>query len=162
MTSAKKIAFAFLLLIPAAMLTAYVFGVRAYIIRSDSMSPKYPKGSLTFLDSRVTAEDIRKDDVIGIKDGNLAVFHRVAEIRTDAETGDRTAVLFGDAEGRAHSSDMALNNSTLLGRELLTIPVIGSVAGALSGKFLPVLLIGAILAVVAAIPWEQAGKKKKS
>ena len=161
MKKAKKAAAVFLFLILSAFLAAYVFGVRAYIIRSDSMAPKYPKGSLAFLDSRVPADDIRVDDVIGIRDGNLAVFHRVAEIREGGEAGDRTAILYGDAKGKAHSSELPLSNSTLLGRELFTLPGIGSAAALLSGKGLYVLLIGAVLLAAAAFPWEKLSPRSK-
>lgn len=159
MKTVSKIIAVIATVIVIAVIVGYIAGIRPYVISSDSMAPKYPKGSLTLINSRIRAEDIAIDDVIGIRVGNSLVFHRVGEI--DREAG--TALLYGDYQGKDVGTVVELNNSVLLGKEIMTVPGIGNVVGVLIGHGGVIAGVGAAVIALCLIPWERnVGKRKET
>lgn len=88
-----------------------IFGVEPLIVKSGSMEPEIPTGSLAYVDRRYPAEKIRENDVIAYRAGNgTQVLHRVIEkqeeqkaflTKGDAnDTMDVGVVSYGDYAGK--------------------------------------------------------------
>lgn len=130
---------------------AYVIGIRAYVITSDSMAPKYSTNSLTLLNSRARAEEIQVDDVVGVRVGTSLVFHRVGKIDDE----EHTALLYGDWDGIEKGQEVKLDNSVLLGKEILTIPYVGGWIEPLRGNAGATWVVAGVIIVLLLFPWEK-------
>ena len=151
----RRIISVLLALLTAAIIVSFVLGIRPYVLQSDSMSPDYPENSLVFLNSGIRVNDLNPGDVIGVMVDHCLIFHRLDSIRTDPETGEKAGFLYGDAQGKEAGREVSLSNSTLIGREVLTVPGIGAFVSLLldHGTFVWIALL--ILLFASFIPWEK-------
>lgn len=117
-----------LVVIMAALLVGgRLFGLKTYTVISPSMTPKYPVGSLVYVNP-VDPADIGEDDVItfylsGVdgKSGTVAT-HRVVRVDRD----NRCFYTKGDANDDEDNAPVTYDR--LIGRVELCIPVMGYVA----------------------------------
>ena len=144
------------------ILGGFLAGIRPYILISDSMSPNRPAGSLALLDSRVRPEDLKTDDVIGIRVEGSLVFHRMGEIPEEKNnSSEYTVFLYGDSAGKENGTEVTVNAGNLLGREIITIPVLGSVAGVLAGRSALIWLFALLLLIGSFLPWRRLAARAK-
>lgn len=98
----------------------FVNGIFLYITISGSMEPKIQTGSLCFVDTRVSYDEIKTGDIIAFENfaGNM-VTHRVVSV---AEAGLETK---GDANNVSDGVSVTENN--FHGKTLFSIPYAGYV-----------------------------------
>lgn len=82
-------------------------------------------------------------------------------IRTDPESKKITALLYGDLQGSEYGHQVELNNSVLLGREVLTVPGVGAVAGLFVGRGW-IVIVMMVFIIAALIPWERLIRRRKT
>lgn len=132
-----------------------LFGVETYWVSSGSMEPKYPVGSLVYVEHK-EPEEIKINDVISfhIDNGGIAT-HRVKHI--DSEK--RKFTTKGDNN---NSEDAPIEFESLIGKVIFSVPLLGYVASFVSksyGKWTLVAII-ALLLLSSFLP-ELFSKKKK-
>lgn len=121
-----------------------LFGYDAYSVVSGSMEPAIPTGSLVYV-QEAAPEDMEKDDVIafyGAKDSNAIITHRVVENK----------VVMGEfiTKGDANKTeDMnPVPSSNFIGKVVYSIPVLGSIAEALTSTMGKIIAGGVIAAAL--------------
>lgn len=126
------------------VLASLIFGVKALVFQSGSMSPTIETGALALAHS-VPAADIRLGDVIGVEDaGGTRITHRVVGI--DFSSGDAREVrLRGDANQQADLEPYAI---TAADRVFFHVNGLGYVLVWLSNPFVAAAgVLGAALAL---------------
>lgn len=116
-------------------------GFRPFILTSTSMEPLYPKGSLVWADTNVKLEDVAIGDVLVYRapSGNLVLHRLVGE-----------GLMQGDANQTAQ--EVALSSVNYVGREAVTIPVLGELVDAVRKERWIVLTVSGALILLACIP----------
>ncbi|WP_084345413.1 signal peptidase I [Rhodococcus sp. 1163] len=131
-----------------AVLASLIFGVKALVFQSGSMSPTIETGALGFAHS-VPAADIRLGDVISVDgEGGTRITHRVVGI--DASSGDAAEVrLRGDANQQADLVPYAITSAD---RVFFHVNGLGYVLVWLSNPFVAAAgVLGAALALSTAV-----------
>lgn len=96
-------------------------GIKPYITMSGSMEPTIQTGSICFINTNESFDNIDVNDVIAFKTGNnMLVTHRVLDITKD---GFQTK---GDNNDVPDVS--AVNCNAFMGKTLLSIPYVGYIA----------------------------------
>lgn len=106
-------------LIVAAVILMLLFGIRPYIVLSDSMQPTFGAGSFCFVNQNVAYEDIKQGDIIAFRVGKSLATHRVVDI---SEKGMETK---GDAN--KFSDGISTNQQNYIGKNIISIPYLGYV-----------------------------------
>ncbi len=137
-------------LLAVGVLVAPVTGHRAVVLRSDSMAPTIPIGSLAIIES-VEPAAVRPGDVVTVvlESGSLLT-HRVLR-QTDLD-GDPALVLRGDADPTADIDVASLDR--LVGRVTMVIPTLGYVVWWLTqpgGSAASAAFIGLVLVAFGAL-----------
>ncbi len=60
----RKVLLILLVLIAVSLGVSSLLGIRPFVLRSSSMEPEYPSGSLIFADTKVSLDSLNIDDVI--------------------------------------------------------------------------------------------------
>lgn len=96
------------------------FGYQMYGVLSGSMEPYFHVGSVVFVDTKATTEDVQDGDPITfyLEDGNI-VTHRIVEKDTD----NRQFITKGDANESEDISPVPFER--LIGKAAFSIPMIG-------------------------------------
>lgn len=120
-----------------------VFGITPLVVRSGSMSPAIPTGSLA-LAREVPAGQLHSGDIASVDDqAGTRITHRVVTV---SGSGDQVMLtLKGDANNAADPVPYVVRSAD---RVLVSIPAIGYVVAWLSGKtaiFLGGIVAGALL-----------------
>lgn len=137
-----RIAVALPVLAAAAILALMLFGVRPYAVRTGSMEPAIPVGSLCFVNQRAPIGEIRVGDVIAYRAGELTVTHRAVRIDESGITTKGDANNTEDTGGR-------VTEENFIGKILFWVPVAGKLllgTRTVQGKL---ILAGAILLLLA-------------
>lgn len=94
---------------------AILFGVRPFVIVSESMQPEVPKNSLVLLDTHARFEDVEEGENIAYIQGQIEVLHKVTEVKEQEIT---VRPLSGNGKS-------VVKRDAFLGKEILSIPGIG-------------------------------------
>lgn len=116
------------------LLVLFLFGIRPYAVRTGSMEPTIPKGSLSFVNSKAPFEEIKTGDIIAFKVGEMFVTHRAYSVR------DGVVITKGDANNNVDAAKVNADN--YIGETVFWLPYVGEVplfARTLGGK---IVLIG--------------------
>ena len=143
-----------------ALTAGHVLGWSALIVRSGSMEPAVPVGSLV-LARPVGGDEVRLADVIAVPreigSRQVLVLHRVVAL-TDRD-GRREARLRGDANPAPDPDPVVLDRP--VARSVLVVPVAGYVIAAIRTTLTPsrllVIVVGAL--ALAAI-WRRPGPRR--
>ena len=133
--------FILVLLLAAAVFLPMLFGARLYTVRTGSMEPAYPVGTMVFV-APVDAEKLEEGDVITFRlEGGAVVTHRVVEndrqnkqLRTKGDNNnieDAAPVGYSNVIGRVafgipEAGKIFLRLNTRGGRIALSIVVVGA------------------------------------
>ena len=140
----------------AAYFVLFAMGMRPYITRSGSMEPAIKTGSVCFVDTGVTFEEIEKGDIVAfVAAGGEAVTHRAVSVTKEAiETkGDANDV----------SDGFTTTKENLIGVTVFSVPYLGYAVGYLQQPAGKLMLGVVILAIIAfgVIDYIDDKKKKK-
>ena len=103
----------------ASLLILFLCGIRCYIVKTGSMEPAVPKGSVCFVNHRIPLEDIREGDIITFSAGEtMLVTHRAVRI------GDSGITTKGDANNTADAAKVTGDN--FIGKTVFVLPYIGN------------------------------------
>ncbi|MEG1858333.1 MAG: signal peptidase I [Pseudoflavonifractor sp.] len=132
------------IVVAGALVLPKVVGITPMGVLSGSMEPFYHVGSIVYVNTKVTADQIAEGDAITFTVGDdTVVTHRVVAIDQAAQTFTTK----GDAN---ETKDFApVPFSTLVGRAGLSIPLLGTLVGFFAtGKGIAVLCAIAVLLIV--------------
>lgn len=166
--------FTTLLLIAAAVLVALfalprLFGMQLYVVTSGSMEPKYPVGSLLYV-QEVEPEDLKVGDAITflMEDSDSAATHEIREI--DAENGQvyTQGINNRDEEGNILPDAAPVPYDSILGRPEICLPGLGRINQFCTTSPGIFILLGALVTVIGVTviiecltPEEQEAKSPK-
>lgn len=96
---------------------AQFMGIQSYIVRSGSMEPGIPTGSICMVDTKYEFQKIRVNDVIAFRMGSNLVTHRVIQMTEDGliTKGDHNDVDDG----------LTTTEENYVGKNIMTIPCLG-------------------------------------
>ena len=114
-----------------------LFGWQAYTVVSGSMEPAIPVGSAVYLQS-AAPEAVKAGDVIAFYKGRGVVTHRVVENKT--VSGE--FITKGDAN--AENDMEPVPYAAMLGRMVVSVPVLGTVMAVCSGSMGKAYLAGGV------------------
>ena len=114
-----------------------LFGYEAYTVVSGSMEPAIPVGSAVYLQS-AAPEAVKAGDVIAFYKGRGVVTHRVVENKT--VSGE--FITKGDAN--AENDMEPVPYAAMLGRMVVSVPVLGTVMAVCSGSMGKAYLAGGV------------------
>ena len=140
----------------SAILLLMLFGIHPYAVKTGSMEPTIPTGSLCFVNHRISLEEIHEGDVIAFRVGELLVTHRA--VRIDGE-GVTTK---GDANN-TEDQGAKVTRANYIGKTVFWVPFIGkAVLFIRSGKGRIVAVIAIVLFFVTGLFYDRliAGQKK--
>lgn len=100
-----------------AILILFICGIRPYAVRTGSMEPTIPQGSLSFVNTRAAFSDIKERDIIAFQVGDVFVTHRAVGIDGGSVTTQ------GDANNNTDAAKVTENN--YIGETLFWVPVVG-------------------------------------
>ena len=136
-------------------------GYRPYILKTASMEPVYPKGSLCWVDTKVKLDSVSVGDVLVYRSPtNMLVLHRLVDILPiQAASGSLSVTMQGDANNT--QQDILLSNINCLGRESFTIPRLGEVVERLLSDSGTTWFFVVFFLILACIPWESIHRRIK-
>ena len=121
-----------------------LFGYHIYSVVSGSMEPAIPVDSMVYIKTEAP-EDMKKDDVIafyGARESNAIITHRVVENRI--VMGE--FITKGDANQTEDMNPVPYSN--FIGKVVYSIPVLGSIAEALTSTMGKIIAGGVIAAAL--------------
>ena len=127
-----------MIMLIAVMFVPKIFKISPYVVVSESMEPTYSKGDLIYVKNDTS--DIKNGDVITFyTDKDTIVTHRVTEINVS----DHTYTTKGDANQTDDPRPVSMGN--VIGRPVLSVPKLGILADALSGRMGKIMYAGIII-----------------
>ena len=134
----------------------YLFGITPYVVLSGSMEPTIETGSLCFINTHSSYDNIKEKDIIAykLKDGTL-VTHRAIEV-------DESCII---TKGDSNNDDdgCSTTKSNFVGKNIFWIPKIGYIVLAFQstkGKIIFLTFV-ALLFIVGLMFGENEKDKKK-
>ena len=148
-----------LVIVLAALLTGlYIFGIRPYVVRTGSMEPAIPVGSVCFVNENTGLDEVKVGDVISFRKGaEMLVTHRVVKIEDGKYTTKGDANNTNDAE--------PVTEENYIGRTVTVLPGMGGFFEFLHttrGKVSAGLLIGGLLLLSFAPSKKKENTKKEA
>lgn len=135
------------------LLVLFLFGIRPYAVRTGSMEPAVPKGSLCFVNHRAAFEEVREGDVIAFKSGEMFVTHRAVSVHNGGITTK------GDANNNVDAA--RVTGESYIGKTVFWLPFLGELplfAQSGSGRF---VFAGIFLAfVLGGILYDRISKRR--
>lgn len=130
-----------ILVIGGACIFMFIRGIQPYIVVSGSMEPAIPKGSLCFIDKRVSFQEISPGMVIAFKGENgTLITHRVSK-------KERTGLVTkGDAN--ASEDHYIVGESSYVGLNIKHVKKVGDIIENIRNSEAKYLLIAGVLAVL--------------
>ena len=117
---------AFLML--AVFLVPQFFGMQSFVITSGSMEPKYPVGSLIFVEQVRPEEICAGDDItFWMQNTRIAATHQVYQNDAEHRQFRTQGINNFDAEGKVLKDALPVNYDSLIGRAVFCIPYLGSI-----------------------------------
>lgn len=121
-----------------------IFGYKAFIITSGSMSPKIDIGDVIIIKG-VSQDEINTDDIITYKrDNEQTTTHRVINIIE--ENGQKQYITKGD--NNKVGDEQQISFAQIEGKVILTIPYLGTLIEFLEDKMVILILILIILIIL--------------
>jgi len=134
----QLLSFIFVIIVILIFLIPYIFGIKPYIVLSGSMEPVIETGSVVYINTHVGFDEIKEGDIIGFKENDAKITHRVVKINSD-----NTFTTKGDAN---KSEDLkTISPNEYLGKNVFNIPKIGKLIEKVKTKmgiFVVFLFIG--------------------
>ena len=97
-----------------------IAGFRPFILKTQSMEPIYPQGSLCWMDTGVSLDSLEVGDALVYRSpANSLVLHRLVGIRESNTPSSYSAVMQGDANKL--TQDVELSRINYVGGEVLSI-----------------------------------------
>jgi len=158
--SALVLLIALAALLAAGVLLAPATGHRVVVLRSGSMAPGMPVGSLALIES-VEPGEVRAGDVVtvALESGSLLT-HRV--VREASLDGYPALVLHGDGNAAAEVETVSLDR--LVGRVVAVVPVVGYAVWWMSqpaGLAASVALIGLVLVAIGGLGLRERRQRRR-
>lgn len=146
------------------MVGVRLFGVDVYFVKSGSMEPKYPTGSLLYIID-VDPDTLEEDDVITFQlTDTMTATHRIIEIVPDED--DPTIIRFRTKGDNNKVIDEALvDKDAVVGKAVFCIPYLGYLAAYIQqppGLFVAIGAAVALVCVVMMIDIATDDRDKKS
>ena len=121
-----------LIVIGMISLIAVLAGIRPFVMISESMHPEVPRNALVLLDTRSNVTDVAVGDNVAYVLGKVEAMHKVSSVSTSSgenESIESTGV--GEnktliVKSLADEGASVVTPSTYLGKEVLSIPAVGS------------------------------------
>lgn len=99
------------------MVGLYIFGIRPYAVKTGSMEPAIPEGSLCFINHNIPYEELHKGQVIAFKTRGMLVTHRIVRFEEEG------IVTKGDANNTEDTERVKKEN--YIGKNQAVLPYIG-------------------------------------
>ena len=130
------------------LIVLLVLGYHPFVLSTQSMEPTVMKGSLCWVDTKITPQEVEVGDIVVYRSpANSLVLHRLV----DMEEGKY--VLKGDASQK--KQEVALSKINFIGREVFSIPGLGSFVGQSRWVF----LFAVVFLVLGCVPWDSIQRK---
>ena len=112
----------------AAFMLPKFIGLQPYVVTSGSMEPKYPVGSLIYVE-KVEAEEISVGEAITfyLQGSDIAATHQVYEIDRQHRQFRTQGINNRDQAGNILHDALPVGYDSLIGRPIFCIPYLGSV-----------------------------------
>ena len=135
------------LLLAAALVGVRLFGITPYTVLSGSMEPTYHVGSLIYV-KKVEPADLKVGDPLTyVIEGGTVVTHRIVDIMQDQD--DPTQLRFKTKGDNNKIEDgLPVHSKNVLGKPILTIPLLGYVAHFIQTPPTSFLSIGICVVIV--------------
>lgn len=123
-----------------ATITAYAFGLRSFILATDSMRPLYHRGSLILIDTNTDPEKITVGEIVAFyPSDNDPFLHRVIKVNQDRSR----CTLKGDCNKTTESVNL---RTSLIGKAVMAIPFAGTIIEVFrQRKWIPVMIISILI-----------------
>ena len=118
----------------------YLFGLKAYIITTDSMKPHINSGDVIII-SKVSEENLKVGDVITFKKDEEVITHRIIKINKSEENDYITK-----GDNNNIEDQKSISYKDIEGRKVLRIPFLGKIIMKLQDEVYIIILI--IIALV--------------
>ncbi len=137
-------------LLAFAMVGVRIFGVDVYFVKSGSMEPKYPTGSLLYI-TDVDPDRLDVDDVITFQlTDTMTATHRIVELVPDED--DSTIIRFRTKGDNNKVIDTSLvDKEAVVGKAVFCIPYLGYLAAYIQQPPGLYVAIGAAVVVVCVV-----------
>ena len=130
-----------ILILGIAFILLYIIGIEPFVVESGSMEPTIQTGSLSFINKKVSYDNIKVNDVIAFKNNSDArVTHRVVNI---TDKGFETQ---GDSNNK--SDGISTTRSNYIGKNIFSIPKLGLVVKFIQTTKGKIILITIIVLLV--------------
>lgn len=106
-----------------------IFGINPYIVTSNSMTPKYPVGSLIYVSKLKDADSINVGDAITfyMKDSSIIATHEVYKVDEEANTYYTQGINNKDSKGNVIKDVDPVPFQRIIGKPIFCIPYLGYV-----------------------------------
>ena len=142
-----------LLLVCAGLGGMYLYGIRPYVVRSGSMSPAIPVGSVCFVNHNVHYPDVTEQEIIAFSAGEMLVTHRAVSVT------EKGIVTQGDAN--AVPDAVLVTEENFQGKTVYVIPKAGGLIEILQSKRGRMIGITLAIAVFLAGFWQSDTEKRE-
>ena len=131
-----------ILIVGILFIVLFTIGIKPYVVESGSMQPTIQTGSLSFVNTKFSYDNIKENDIIAFKNtSGTPVTHRVIKI---TQKGFETK---GDSNTR--SDGITTTKGNYIGKTIYSIPKLGYAVGFIQttkGKIILITLIVIIFA----------------
>ena len=122
-------------------LVFFLLGYRPYILKTESMEPMYTKGSLCWIDTHVSLDSVTSGDVLVYRSpANSLVLHRLIRILPGSSHDDSSLSVIMQGDANTMKQKMELSSNNFIGKEVFTIPFLGTFVSFLSDGILWLLI----------------------
>jgi len=131
----------FLIITAVSLTVSYICGIRLYVVKTGSMSPTIPVGSICFVNHNIPYDSIINGDIISFTVGkNTQVTHRVTAVEPDG------LVTRGDANNIEDA--VKVTRQSYLGKTIFHIPKAGFIIHFLKTKTGKIIFSGLVLVIL--------------
>lgn len=123
---------------------ASIFGFKAYVITTESMSPNINAGDVVII-KKVEENKLNVEDVISFKQDNGIITHRIIEINK-VENGRKEYTTKGDNNNIQDSKNISYKD--IEGKKILRVPYLGKIINFLQDEVYIIILTIILLLVL--------------
>lgn len=120
-----------------------IFGCKAYVITTNSMSPKLKDGDV-LITKKVNEEILKVGDIITFKKNGINITHRITKI--DEENGQKIYTTKGDNNTLEDSEKVKFEE--IEGKSLVKIPFLGKIIKCIQNQTVFLIIILLILILI--------------
>ena len=122
------------------VVVSLIAGWKLYGVKTPSMEPDYPVGSLVAVE-KTDYDSLKVNDVITYKSGVQVVTHRIVKLLPDT----KSVITKGD---RNNMDDPSVNNENIIGRVKFSVPLAGYIVLFMNTRFGRIMTIIFVLALI--------------